>query len=98
MAPLLMPATSHPASRQDSQHYEEALESVADSPPTSLSPSTQNLDLITLASLRSEAGYEDTIMLAPPTGANTATGEPTGVGSTVAMTSRAFAAGSDKEP
>ena len=38
-APLPMPATSPPASGQDSQHPEEAPESVADSPLTSLSPS-----------------------------------------------------------
>ena len=97
-APLPMPATSPPASGQDSQHSEEALENVADSPLTSLSPSPQYLDPMTPASPRSEAGYEDTIMLAPPAGANIATGEPTRAGSALAKTSMAFAARSDNEP
>ena len=50
------------------------------------------------ASPRSEVGYEDTIMLALPEGANTATGEPARVGSALIMISRAFAARSDNEP
>ena len=95
--PLLMPATSPPASGQDSQHSEEAPESVADSPLTSLSPSTQYLDPITPASPRSEVGYEDTIMLAPPAGANITIGEPAKEGSTLVKISRAFAARSDNE-
>ena len=53
---------------------------------------------MTPASPRSEAGYEDTIMLAPPAGANIATGEPATAGSALAKTSRAFTARSDKEP
>ena len=92
-APLPMPATSPPASGQDSQHSEEAPESVADSPLTSLSPSLQYLDPMTPASPRSEAGYEDTIMLAPPAGVNTVIGEPGREGSALAKTSRAFADG-----
>ena len=63
--PLPMPATSPPASEHHSQHSEEATESVADSPLTSLSPSTQYLDRMTPTSPRSEAKYEDTIMLGP---------------------------------
>ena len=96
-APLPMPATSPPASGQDSKHSEEAPESVGDSPLTSLSPSPQYLDPMMPASLRSEAGYEDTIVLAPPAGVNTAIGDPARAGSALAKTSRAFAARSDNE-
>ena len=96
--PLQMPATSSPASGQTSQHSEEATESVADSPLTSLSPSPQYLDSMTPTLPRSEAGYEDTIMLAPPAGANIVTGEPARAVSALAMTSRAFAARSYNEP
>ena len=98
VAPLPMPATSPPASGQDSQHSEEAPESVRDSPLMSLSPSPQYLDPMMPASPRSEAGYEDTIMLAPPAGANIAIGKPTGAGFALAKISRAFAARSDNEP
>ena len=97
-APLPMPATSPPASGQDSQHSEEAPESVANSPLMSLSPSPQYLDPMTPASPRSDAGYEDTIMLAPPAGAIIVTGKPARAGSALAKTSRAFAARSDNEP
>ena len=96
--PLPMPATCPPYSRQDSQHSEEALESEVDSPLTSLSPSTQYLNPITPASLRSEVGYKDSIMLATPAGANTATCDPARAGSALIKISRAFAARSDNEP
>ena len=92
VAPLPMPATSPPAPGQDSQHSEEVLESVADSPLTSLSPSPQYLDPMTPASPRSEAGYEDTVMPAPLAGANIAIGEPAGAGFALAKISRAFVA------
>ena len=95
--PLPMPATSPPASGQHCQHSEEAPESIEDSPLTSLSLSAHYLYPITLTSPRSEAGYEDTIMLAPLVGANTATGNPARAGSTLVKTSRAFAAWSDSE-
>ena len=97
-APLPMPATSPPSSGQDSQHSEEAPESVADSPLTSLSPSPQYLDPMTPASPRSEAGYEDRIMLAPPAGASIVIGKPARADSALAKTSRAFTAQSDNEP
>ena len=96
--PLPMPATSPPPSGQDSQHSEEPPESIVDSPLTSLSPSLQYLDPMTPPSLRSEAGYEHTVMLVPPAGANTAIGEPAGAGWALAKTSRAFVARSDNEP
>lgn len=88
--PLQIPATSPPASGHHSQHSEEAPESVSDSQKTSLWPSTQYLGPITPSSLRSEVGYEHTIMLAPSAGANTFTREPAKVGSSLAKTSRAL--------
>ena len=97
-APLPMPATSPPASGHDSEHSEEAPESVADSPLTSLLPSPQYLNPMMPASPRSEDGYEDTIMLAPPAGVNIVTGKPARVSSALAKTSRAFTARSDNEP
>ena len=96
-APLLMPATSPPASSQNSQHPEEAPERVADSRLKSLSTSTQDLDHITPTFLRSAVEYDDTIMLAPLAGSNTASGELNGAGSAIAKTSRAFAARFDNE-
>ena len=53
---------------------------------------------MTPASPRSEAGYADTIMLAPPAGANIVIGEPTRAGSALAKTSRAFSTRTDNEP
>ena len=88
--PLPMPATTPLASGQHSQHYDEAPERAADSPLTSLLPSIQYLDPKTPPPSRSEAGYKDTIMPAPPAGANTATGEPAGADSTLEKTSIVF--------
>ena len=95
--PLPMPAASSPTAGQDSQHSEEAPESIADSPLTSLSPSPQYLDPMTPALPRSEGAHEDTIMLAPPAGVNIFTGEPARAGTAPAKTSRAFSARSDNE-
>jgi hypothetical protein len=99
--PLPMSAASTPDAGYHSQHDEEELESGTVSPLTSLSPSpplspqSKYLDPFTPASPRSEAGYEDTIMLAPPPGANYASGKPANTGK---MISRAFSARSDNEP
>ena len=93
-----MPATRPPASRQHFQHSEEVPESEVDSPLTSLSPYTQYPDSLMTVALRSEAGYKDTITLAPLAGANIAPGEPTGAGSALTKISWVFAARSDNKP
>ena len=67
-------------------------------PPT---PPPQYLDLITPASPRSEAGYEDTITLAPPPGVYTASSKPANAGLPVQVgnkISRVFSARTDNEP
>ena len=96
--PPPMPATSPPASGQNSQPSEEAPERQLNSLLMSLSPSTRYLNLITPASRWSEVGYEDIIMLVPTAGANTVTGEPARAGSALTKISMAFAARSDNEP
>ena len=79
-----MPAANTPVAGNHSQPGEEAPES--ESPLTSLSPSPpptpplQYLDPITPASPWSEAGYEDTITLAPPPGVNIASSKPANAG------------------
>ena len=100
-----MPAANTPDAGNLSQPAEEAPES--ESPLTSLSPPPpprpppQYLDLITPASPRSEARYEDTIALAPPPEVNIATSKPPNAGLPVPVGHeiiRAFSARTDNKP
>ena len=99
-----MPATNTPDAGNQCQPAEEGPES--ESPLTSLSPSPpptpppQYLDPITPASPRSDAGYEDTITLAPPPGVYIASSKPANAGLPVQVgnkISRAFSARTDNE-
>ena len=99
-----MPAANTLDDGNHSQPAEEAPES--ESPLTSLfpsphpSPPVQYLDPITPASPRSEAGYVDTIKLAPPPGVNIASSKPANAGIPVQVgnkISRAFSARTDNE-
>ena len=100
-----MPAANAPDAGNHSQPAEEApesespLRSLFRSPPPS--PPPQDLNLIMPASPRSEAGYEDTITLAPPPGVNIASMKPANAGLPVPVgnkISRAFLARIDNEP
>ena len=99
------PAANTPDAGNHSQPAEEAPES--ESPLTSLSPSPpplpppQYLNPITPACPRSEAGYEDTITLAPPPEVKVASSKPVNAGLPVQVgnkISRAFSACTDNEP
>ena len=101
----LMPAANAPDAGTHSQPAEEAPERI--SPLTSLSPSPppspppEYLEPIMPASPRSEAGYEDTITLAPPPGVSIASSKPANVGLPVQVgnkISRAFSVCTDNEP
>ena len=103
--PPQMPATKPPDTGNHSQPAEGAPESecpltlLSPSPPPS--PPPQYRDPITPASLRSEAGYEDTITLAPLPEVNIASSKPANVGLPVQVgnkISRAFSARTDHEP